>query len=492
MALLLAVVAVCGLALAAPAPAAADGPGGLVGKGIELECRVSTGMLGDLLRATKVVKGDMCHNVGVAVEKKVNKAWKSVWDSALGPIITSAADFARSALKKALTIALMGPSLNLNATGLWSGDATLAGMLTWLGLVIATFGLMWQIGKMAVTGQLRHAGRAASGWVENVVISALGVGLVALLLSAGDALTRGLVNGTFDTDNDALKRIVAVMVPATVANPITLLGVALVVLLVGGIQLVMIFLRQSAIPIQCLLLPVAGAGRVGGDATRQWAPKLITSICMVIFYKPILAVIICVGFVEFGSSTTPMEWLRGCATLVLAVLAPGPLMKIFAPFGQAVGGGMAGGGAVGALGGAVGYLSGKADKGSEEAGGGGGGGSDDGPPDAIRHAQMVSQTMGKQGGEGADGGRGQDVQQHASRADANTAQLADVPAQAGPEAAAGGAGGQGAGAAAGGSTGAAAAGPAAAAVVAIKVIDGVNQAVQDSAAEIGNGGNEQP
>ncbi|WP_406511017.1 hypothetical protein [Streptomyces sp. NBC_00212] len=484
--LLLAVVAVLGIAVAAPAPAAADGPG-VIGKGVELQCKISTGSLGDLLKATGVIDKDLCHTVGTQVAKQVKKAWKAVWDSVLGDVINSGADFARGMIKKTLTVALMGPSLDLGATGLWSGKATLAGMLTWLGLVIATFGLMWQIGKMAVTGQLKYAGQAASGWVQNVLISALGVGIVALLLSAGDAMTKGLVNATFDDDGKALERIVAVLIPAGIANPITLMSAVGIMLLIGAVQLVMVFLRQSAIPIQCLLLPVAGAGRVGGDATRQWAPKLITSICMVICYKPMLAIIICTGFSEFGQAKTVVEWLRGCATLVLAVLAPGPLMKIFAPFGEAVGGGMAGGGAIGALGGAVGYLGSKASEASEETGSGG---STDEPTSAVQHAQMVSQTMGKQeGGEGGDSGRGQDVQAHASRTDASGAQAAEIPAQAGPGAAAGtpASAGQGAGAAGGGAA-AGAAGAAAGVGIAIQVIDGVNKGIQSSAGEIGKGG----
>ncbi|WP_344458412.1 hypothetical protein, partial [Actinomadura kijaniata] len=68
---------------------------------------------------------------------------------------------------------------------------------------------------------------------------------------------------------------------------------------------------------------------------------MITSGLVIVAYKPMLAVIMCVGFVEFGESATLAEWLRGCATLILAILAPAPLTKVFAPFGAAVGGGMA-------------------------------------------------------------------------------------------------------------------------------------------------------
>ncbi|WNI20413.1 hypothetical protein [Streptomyces sp. ITFR-16] len=378
-ALLVALVAVFGLAVTAPQPAAADG---VVGGGIELTCKYGGGLVGAAI--LELTDSDLCEKVGDAGQKFVNKAWKSVWEGALGDLIKSAADTARWVIKKVLTVALAGPSVDLAGTGLFGRDATLAGMLMWLGLVIAALGVTWQAGKMALTGQSKHLGRAALGWVENLVLSTIGVAIFAILLKASDALTKGLVDAVFDDAGDAYKRIVAVLIPVAVQNPATLAGVVLILLLIGFIQLVMVFLRQSAIPLICLLLPVAGAGRTGGETTRQWAPKLITSGLVILAYKPILAVIICTGFAEFGKAHTLAEWLRGCATLILGVLAPGPLTKIFAPFGDAVGAGMASGGASGALGAAASYMGNR---------GGGDGGEGVPPVTPVRHAQYVQQNM---------------------------------------------------------------------------------------------------
>ncbi|MET8855550.1 hypothetical protein [Streptomyces sp. NPDC004579] len=474
-AVILALVAVLGLSLRAPQPAAADG---VIGGGAKIVCQAGgAGVLGDLMG----LGDDFCDFIGKSVQKKVDEAWKSVWDSVLGDVINSAADVVKWIIKKVITVALLGPSLDLEATGLFGRHATLAGMLTWLGLVIATLGAIWQIGKMAVTGQSKHIGRALLGWMESTILSAVGVGLIAILVTAGDALTTGLVNATFDSGGDAYKLILATLVPAAVANPITMLCVVAVLLLIGFIQLIMVFLRQSAIPILCLLLPVAGGGRVGGDTTRQWAPRLITSICVVIAYKPILAIIICTGFSEFGHAQTLAEWLRGCATLVLAILAPGPLTRLFAPFGEAVGSGMASGGIAGGFAGAAGFFMGK------DSGGSSGGG--DAPASAVQHAQYVEQSMGSQSGRGGDAGEaGRDAQSQASR---NNSQAASVPAQdretagAGPAAGTGGAGATGGNGAAGAAAGGA--GAAAAAGIAIQVLDGVN----NSAGQIGDGGNTQ-
>lgn len=494
-AVLLALVAVFGVSVtAAPQPARADG---LISDIIEGGCRIATGpVLGTILHTggqapgrpgSITGAGALCDAVGEVGAKKIKEAWKNVWDSVLGDVINTAADIVKWVIKKVLTVALLGPSVDLKGTGLWDGKATLAGMLTWLGLVIAALGMMWQLGKMAVTGQVKHAGRAMMGWGENLLLSTVGVGLFAILLTAGDAFTAGLVNATFNDDGSAYEQIVGVLVPAAVSNPITMLCIVAVLLLVGFIQMVLVFLRQSAIPIICLMLPVAGGGRTGGDTTRTWAPRLITSGLVIVAYKPTLAIMICTGFAEFGHAKTLAEWLRGFATLVLAILAPAGLTKIFAPFGEAAGSGMASGGMSGALAGAAGYFAGK---GSDAAGGGGGGGE---PTSAVDHARYVEQSMGNQGG-GGDGGDSQsggDAQAQAAR---NEAHNARVPGQAGTDAAAGTQAAattgtqatQAAGTA--GSAATAAAGPVG---IGIQVLDGVNDAVQGASNTMGNGGNSQ-
>ncbi|MFI2764909.1 hypothetical protein ACH5A3_39775 [Streptomyces echinatus] len=484
--LLLALATVFGLAIAAPQPAAADG---WIADGTEVFCEgMGAGMLGDALSVISGQDGgDICDVVGKAVEKKVHAAWKAVWDSVLGDVINSAADVLKWVIKKVLTTALLGPSLDLEATGLFGKDATLAGMLTWLGLLIATFGAMWQIGKTALTGQSKHLGRAMLGWVENLVLSAVGVGFIALLLTAGDALTTGLVNEAFRDDGEAYERIVSTLVPAGVSNPITMLCIVAVLLLVGFTQLVMVFLRQSAIPIQCLLLPVAAGGRAGGDAARQWAPRLITSICVVIAYKPILAVIICTGFSEFGHAGTLVEWLRGCATLVLAVFAPGPLTRLFAPFGEAVGAGLAAGGMSGALASAGSFVAGRASKDSD---------ADEGaaPATPMERARYVEQSMGSQSGQegrgnsGDEGGQGGDAQAQAQR-NTSGGRVPEQPGEGAGGADAGASNGQAAGRAGGATTSTAR--RAAGAGVPIQVLDGVNNTMQNASGQIGNGGNQQ-
>ncbi|GHJ30022.1 hypothetical protein TPA0910_44550 [Streptomyces hygroscopicus subsp. sporocinereus] len=483
--LLLALIAAVAMTVG-PAPSAVADEGGPIDFIGEFGCEaVGGGLIGPLIG-----KNDLCDKVGDKTEKAVEDAWNSVWDSVLGDVITAAKDVTKWIIKKVLTVALMGPSVDLAGTGLFGRDATLAGMLVWLGWVIAAFGLMWQLGRMAVTGQSKYAGQALAGWVQNAMLTASGVAIVAVFLRLGDAMTTGLVNKSFDNSGNAYKQIVAVLIPKSIQNPVMVLGVVSVLLLVGFAMMIMIFLRQSAIPIQCLLLPIAGAGRVGGETTRQWAPRLITSIFVVIAYKPIVAIIICTGFTEFGKAHTLAEWLRGVATLVLAVLAPGPLTKLFAPLGAEIGAGLASGGALGAAA-SVGGLVGRGGDGGQ------GGDGDSAPTNAVQHAQHVAQTMPRsyqddhRGGSGDQDTPAQGVPpQHGAGQQPKQAGAADAATGAGAGTAGAGAsaGAGGAGAAGGASASGAAAAGAGPAGLAIQVLDGVSDALQGASGQIGDGG----
>ncbi|WP_143665523.1 hypothetical protein [Streptomyces sp. st115] len=493
-ALLLALVALLGVLLAPPA--AAEEERGGVSKVTESVCesaasRTTTGAIvkagADLLSG-----GDVCKKAADKTEDVMEEWWQAVWDSVIGDILRSSLDATKWLLRTMLTLALMGPSLDLADTGLFERDASLGGMLVWLGWVFAAFGAMWQIGKAAVTGEGKYWGEFLRGYALNAMLSGIGLTIVVSLLKLGDAISTGVLKVTFD-DDKGIDRVLAVMVPMAVSNPVLVGGIALVLLVVGFMQLVLIFLRQSAIPIQCLLLPVAGAGLMGGKATQSWAPKLITSICMVIAYKPILTIIVCVGFAELGNSSTAVEWMRGLATLLLAVLAPGPLAKVFSPFGAELGGGMSAGGA---MGGVLGMAAGAGGKAMGDTGSGGSGGSDagsagesssgggGGEPDAdpVGQARYVEQSMGPQSGGGGEAGGGASVPSQGP---------GPGPAPAAADGAAGAAGatvdtGMATGTSAAAGTGAAAAVPGVG--MALQVMDGVNDAVQSAASEIGDGG----
>ncbi|MFD9684720.1 hypothetical protein [Kitasatospora sp. NPDC059088] len=471
VAVLLAVVTLCGLVALAP-PAIADDKPGIIGSLAQAGC--DYGVVGAYDYLTN---GHHCEHIGETVDRTIDAEWNDVWSSTIGELLKAGIAFVKALVKFTLTVALQGPSLRLEDTGLFGEHATLAGMLVWLGLIISAVGLMWQIGRMAVTGQMRHLGQALSGWLQNCLLCVGGVAGVALLLRAGDTLTDGLVDSTFGDTGTATGHIVDVLVPHVV-NPFIVICGLLVLVPVGFVQLVLIFLRNSAIPIQCLLLPIAGAGRVGGETTRKWAPLLIRSILIGIVYKPMVAVIICTGFAEFGHADSVVEWLRGLTTLLLGALAPAALVRIFGPVADEVGTAMGSGGAVAAMSAAAGYAARRGrSEGADSAGPAAEGG--DGATSAVEHARRVERSMSTSAGAEEQSSTGGDALAQAARNGA-----ARIPAPAGSPDGMPGAEGVPGSCGSGVATGAAAAGGAA---LAIQVLDGLNSAVQRGAGEIGNG-----
>lgn len=183
-AFLLVLAAVFGAGAADASPAAASD--GLIGTIVEIGCDNSAvGLIG------RALDTDWCTKAGKTVDKAVKEEWDGIWKSTIGDWLKAAIEMYKALIAVTLTIALRGPSLKLENTGLWSGNTALAGMMTWFGLLISAFGFMWQAGRMAVTGQAKHLWRAAGGWAQNTMLCFCGVWLVSLLLAAGDLVTDG-------------------------------------------------------------------------------------------------------------------------------------------------------------------------------------------------------------------------------------------------------------------------------------------------------------
>lgn len=309
--------------------------------------------------------------------------------SALKPIADDIAKFTGDMVKTGMTWWLMTPSVRIEDTGVLGdpkkegagSSLSLHAVMLGIGTLIAVLLTMFQGMRMIIQRKGQPLLQVLQGLLINIMVNAVGVAVIDSLLVASDKLTQTIMNIGF-ADHDAPERMVAMLLPAA-ANPGAVMLMALVVFLVGGAQVVLLFLRQAAIPFQALLLPIAGSGQIGGDNTRQWLPRLITTILTIICYKPMAAVIICVGFIEFQHGNGIIDWLRGCVTLMLSVFALKGLLSLFAPLGMAVGGGGGAGG--GLAGGLMGMIS-SAGAGEMTSGGSG--------------------AQGASGGSGGDGGSG--------------------------------------------------------------------------------------
>lgn len=215
-------------------------------------------------------------------------------------------------------------------------SARLQAVMVGVGTIIATLLLIFAAMRTAFTRRGHHVTEALQGLLVMAVMTAVGLTLLNGLLIASDALTEQILDSSLSRDlGERVSAMLGLSVAAFGPVPVILFGV--VVFAVAVVQLVMLFIRQAAIPVLAMLLPVAAAGQVGGRISRQWLVRLWTSLLAIVAYKPLAALIFAVGFLETGEGRGFWDIVRGLTTLVLAILALPTLMKVFTPIvGQAV------------------------------------------------------------------------------------------------------------------------------------------------------------
>ncbi|MBO2464939.1 hypothetical protein [Actinomadura violacea] len=199
-----------------------------------------------------------------------------------------------------------------------------------VGTLVAVLLLIFQGMRTAFSRRGTHLMDALQGLMVMAVMAAIGIVILDGLLVFSDVLTKEILQGSM---GDGLNKRVTAMLGLSVTTlgpgPVILFG--LFVFTVGLVQLVMLFIRQAAIPVLAMLMPVAAAGQVGGQISRQWLIRLWTSLFAIVLYKPLAALIFAVGFLEVNQGQGFWEIVRGLTTLVLAIMALPTLMKIFQP-----------------------------------------------------------------------------------------------------------------------------------------------------------------
>lgn len=387
----------------------------------------------DVVECVKqAVKG--AEKAGDAVKESTGAAAKALANTVLGDAAQSMAEFATEFVKVTFTYWLMTDSVQIKDSGVLGdpdqpNDPTkslsLHAIMVGIGAGIATILVMFQGIRMIIQRKGAPLAQIIQGLLLNVVVSAAGVGVIDALLIASDQLTKAILYVGFGGDTDVPARMATLLLP-TIGNPMGLLTIALIALIVSGIQVVMLFLRQAAIPIQALLLPVAGAGQVGGDSSRQWLPRLFTAILVIITYKPMAALIISVGFTEMANGNGIIDFIRGVVTLVLSIFALKSLLALFAPLGLSMGNAVAAGGG---LGGALSMMGGAMASQTGGSGGDGGTGGGGGGSTAASHAADMERNRPSSDGGDSSAPEGSSAIQQAS---------GNVPQQGGNAAAAGG------------------------------------------------------
>lgn len=245
----------------------------------------------------------------------------------------------------------VGVSLIGGAPNAAGADATVVfvrDVLAFAAGSVAVIGVMWAGIRMIITHKAEPALDVLTGLLRLVTVLAIGAFGTQVLLAMGDSFSTWVVGSAASGAPDKLAGLAGM---SSITNPVMVLFLSLALFLAATLQGLLMLLRQVAIIVLVGALPLAAAGSFI-PATKNWFPKVSGWLLALIFYKPIAALILTVGFTFINSDGSLRDVISGVVMLALAVVALPKLMQFFAwAVPVAVTGVSNAGGLLGALGG---------------------------------------------------------------------------------------------------------------------------------------------
>ncbi|MEW1723856.1 hypothetical protein [Streptomyces sp. NPDC093109] len=262
------------------------------------------------------------------------------------------------------------------------GIGSVTAMMTALSVVIATFLLLLQFGKVAVSQRGEPAATAVVGLVKWAVISAVYFGVTQTALIWSDAVSTWIINESFDGTGSAQDKMQqqlgtlfgglivgggggATAGTALIAgNGVTAAAVG--VIIVVGIVCILaisalwieVLLRQAGIMILMATMPVVLAGQMA-DSTSEWWPKARNALIALVLMKPLIVVCFAIGFGAMAGADTQgvQNMFVGLLIFVIACFA-WPVLAKFMTFSTVGGGGSVASGLMSSVGSSAGSMTG--------------------------------------------------------------------------------------------------------------------------------------
>ncbi|MFD8385191.1 hypothetical protein ACFV2X_42865 [Streptomyces sp. NPDC059679] len=259
-------------------------------------------------------------------------------------------------------------TISLDKTGI----GRVMGITTALSALIATFLLLIQFAKLAVSQRGGPLVTAVTGLAKWGVILGVYVLATQVALTWSDTFSTAVINQSFggDGSDDAAKALqerlgnmFAGLVGGSAGTSlITGSGVVagsigfvivisiLCILAVGALWVEML-VRQAGIMILVVTMPIALAGQMS-DATQEWWPKARNALITLILMKPVIVLAFAIGFGAMSQGEGVRNIIVGLIIFIIAGFS-WPALARFMTFTSSGDGGSAGSGMVSSLGSSV-------------------------------------------------------------------------------------------------------------------------------------------
>lgn len=204
-------------------------------------------------------------------------------------------------------------------------------MMLWISGVMALGLFFWQLIMTNLRGG-RGFIRLVTGPVQYGIALAVTVGMVAGFLAGVDGLTTGILhyglqskNFTDALDHTSFGDAAGDGVTAAVLGICAFIGVIPAAI---GFVLEMLF-REAAIYVLVATIPIVAAGLLA-NVTASWFWRTVRWLLACIVMKPVLAMTLVLGVAIAGGAEGLSGLLAGVGVLIISLLAPFVLWRLFA------------------------------------------------------------------------------------------------------------------------------------------------------------------
>lgn len=209
-------------------------------------------------------------------------------------------------------------------------------------VLVMLAGILAQCIRLIIQRKPEPLFNIGAGLVRYVVVTTMGLLLLGAAVKGCDALAQWMLDRTAFRFAETMKStlVLSPQVPGSVggvSSAIMLLFLSVIGGLLALIQWALAFFRQAGILVLAVMLPLAAAGTISKSG-REGLGKLVTSLVVLVVYKPVAAVIYVIGF-TFVQGRDLNTAMTGFAVLALALVALGALYAFFSWAGVSYGGG---------------------------------------------------------------------------------------------------------------------------------------------------------
>lgn len=265
----------------------------------------------------------------------VAEAGSNLADDAFGKLVKSAGEGGLALMQRSLVFWTQTSSINLS-------DAVIGKQQNLLMDAVAAIIFLGIVGSaitMMITRRPGPAVELGMGAARYLVVMMLGVTVITTMVMMADAMAQVITEKSIATFQDQMNK--SLLGKFAEENKFLTFCIAVVLLVVSGLQWLASFARDSGLVVLVMLMPLAASGQFS-EMTRQWLSRWSAPLLGLIWWKPMAAFIYSIGFDIVGSAGDDQFRMTftGLMVLICSIVSLPALMGLFSFTASRINGGL--------------------------------------------------------------------------------------------------------------------------------------------------------